>query len=126
MDEVKKLLQREGTLKLGEKTVNIEKITPRKYKELFGLIGAIPNLIINVMRAPEDQYETYLLMALEVGLEDFVTVVSSLTGIDADYLLDNAGLDELTEYLAKMAEHNNLAKTLKNVKSLLPKMTREE
>jgi hypothetical protein len=120
---LKNALRRKDTLRLGEKTVKIEKITPRQYKELFGLIGSIPNLIISVLQAPEGEYETYLLTALEVGLEDFIAVVSQLTGIDEEYLLDKAGLDELAEYLAKMAEYNNLAQTLKNVKSLLPKLT---
>jgi len=118
---ITKALRRQGTLKLGSKSVKVEKITPRQYKELFGVIGSLPNLIMTVLRAPEEEYEAYLLSALEVGLEDFISVVSFLTGIDEEYLFDNAGLDELTEYLAKMAEHNNLSQTLKNVKSLLPK-----
>jgi hypothetical protein len=118
---IRKSLRRQNVAKLGDKTVKIEKITPRKYKELFGLISSIPNLFMSVLRAPEEEYETYLLTALEIGLDDFIAVVSFLTGIEEDYLLDKAGLDEITEYLARMAEHNNLAQTLKNVKSLLPK-----
>lgn len=121
---IKKALRRQDVAKLGEKTVKIEKVTPRQFKELFGLIGSIPNLLIHVMRAPEDEYETYLISALEVGLDDFISVVSFLTGIEEEYLLDNAGLDEVTDYLARMVAHNNLAQTLKNVKSLLPKSTR--
>jgi hypothetical protein len=123
--KAKEVMQRVDTLKLGEKTVRIKKITPREYKEIFAVIGSIPNLVYNVANAPEGQYQTYLLTALDVGLDDFINVVSSLTGIEAEYLHDEVGLYDLTEYLAQMVAFNDLDKTLKNVMSLLPKLTAE-
>lgn len=123
--KAKEAMQRVDTLKLGEKTVRIKKVTPREYKEVFAVLGNIPNLVYNVAHAPEGQYQTYLLAALDVGLDDFISVISSLTGIEAEYLHDEVGLYDLTEYLAQMIEYNNLDKTLKNVMSLLPKLTAE-
>ncbi|HGO9416664.1 TPA: hypothetical protein ACLBZX_005159 [Bacillus cereus] len=119
--KAKEAMQRVDTLTLGEKKVRITKITPRQYKELFSVIGNIPNLVYQVANAPEDDYRAYVLMALEVGMDDIVGIVSYLTGIDADYLHDKASFYDLTEYLVQMVEYNNIEKTLKNVASLLPK-----
>lgn len=120
MKDYIKRLMKPNAVRLGDKAVKIEKVTPRQYKELFSVIGSIPNLLVSVMEAPKEEYAVYMLSALEVGLEDFINVVSMLTGIEEDYLYDNVGLDEITEYLVRMSEHNNLENTLKNVKSLLP------
>ncbi|MFL1677592.1 MULTISPECIES: hypothetical protein [Bacillales] len=119
--KAKEAMQRVDTLTLGEKKVRITKITPRQYKELFSVIGNIPNLVYQVANAPEDDYRAYVLMALEVGMDDIVGIVSYLTGIDAEYLHDQANFYDLTEYLVQMVEYNNIEKTLKNVASLLPK-----
>ncbi|QCY64991.1 hypothetical protein [Bacillus thuringiensis] len=119
--KAKEAMQRVDTLTLGEKKVRITKITPRQYKELFSVIGNIPNLVYQVANAPEDDYRAYVLMALEVGMDDIVGIVSYLTGIEADYLHDQASFYDLTEYLVQMVEYNNIEKTLKNVASLLPK-----
>ncbi|MFB5568676.1 hypothetical protein ACE41F_26945 [Bacillus cereus] len=119
--KAKEAMQRVDTLTLGEKKVRITKITPRQYKELFSVIGNIPNLVYQVANAPEGDYRAYVLMALEVGMDDIVGIVSYLTGIEADYLHDQASFYDLTEYLVQMVEYNNIEKTLKNVASLLPK-----
>ena len=119
--KAKEAMQRVDTLTLGEKKVRITKITPRQYKELFSVIGNIPNLVYQVANAPEDDYRAYVLMALEVGMDDIVGIVSYLTGIEADYLHDQASFYDITEYLVQMVEYNNIEKTLKNVASLLPK-----
>ncbi|PFJ15835.1 hypothetical protein, partial [Bacillus cereus] len=118
--KAKEAMQRVDTLTLGEKKVRITKITPRQYKELFSVIGNIPNLVYQVANAPEDDYRAYVLMALEVGMDDIVGIVAYLTGIDAEYLHDQANFYDLTEYLVQMVEYNNIEKTLKNVASLLP------
>lgn len=117
---LKRVFTKENEVMLGEKKVKIEKITPRKWKELFGVIDTLPNLIIQVITAPREDFVAYLLSAIEFGLDEVIEVVSVLTGIERDYLHDKVGVDELIEYFARMAEYNNLERVLKNVKSLLP------
>lgn len=117
---LKRVFIREDEVMLGEKKVKIEKITPKKWKELFGVIDTLPSLIIKVLTAPQENFVAYLLSAIEIGLDEIIEVVSVLTGIDRDYLHDKVGVDEIIEYFARMAEYNNLERVLKNVKSLLP------
>lgn len=117
---LKRVFMREDEVMLGEKKVKIEKITPKKWKELFGVIDTLPSLIIKVLTAPQENFVAYLLSAIEIGLDEIIEVVSVLTGIDRDYLHDKVGVDEIIEYFARMAEYNNLERVLKNVKSLLP------
>lgn len=122
---IRKMFKKENAVTLGEKTVEIEKVTPRDFKKLFGVLDTLPNLIINVARAPEGQEMEYLLTAMDIGLDEIVSVVSVLTDIDEDYLKDHCGMDELIEYFAKMVDFNNLEKLSKNVKSLLPRSKEE-
>lgn len=116
----KRVFAKENEVMLGDKKVKIEKVTPKKWKEIFGVIDTLPNLIIRVITAPRQDFVAYLLSAIEFGMDEIIEVVSVLTGIDRDYLHNEVGVDEIIEYFTKMAEHNNLERVLKNVKSLLP------
>ncbi|MEH7541631.1 MULTISPECIES: hypothetical protein [Bacillus cereus group] len=114
------------TLKIGDKKVRVRKVTPKEFKELIAVTGNIPNLVIQVMNAPEDQYAAYALAAVEAATDDFVAITSQLTGIDEDYLHHDAGMSEIVEYLVQMVEYNDLNRMVKNVASLLPKATETE
>lgn len=117
-----KAMQMPETLKLGEKTVRIRKVTPAEYKALMAVIGNLPNLIVQVISAPEEERLTYILTAMEVGMDDIVNVTSLLTNIDTDYLMnEGVGFDEIVEYITQMANFNGIGKTVKNLASLLPK-----
>ncbi|MEK4697773.1 hypothetical protein MKX31_27990 [Bacillus sp. FSL M8-0063] len=111
----------DDTLTLGSKKVRVRKVTPKEFKELMTVTGNVPNLVIQVMGAPEDQYVAYALAAVEAATDDFVTITSQLTGIDEDYLHNDAGMAEIVEYLVQMTKYNDLDRMVKNVMSLLPK-----
>jgi hypothetical protein len=114
------------TLKIGDKKVRVRKVTPKEFKELIAVTGNIPNLIIQVMNAPEDQYAAYALAAVDAATDDFVTIASQLTGIDEDCLQNDAAMSEIVEYLVQMVEFNDLQRMVKNVMSLLPKAQKKE
>jgi hypothetical protein len=121
LNQIRQAFIKANEITLGEKKVQIEKITPAMYKRIFGVVGSLPSLILTVAQAPKEQAMEYLLNAAEIGMEDIVAVTSELTGIDADYLMNETGLDDLVEYFSRMVEYNNLERLAKNVKSLLPK-----
>lgn len=125
MRNLKKAFMREDSMLLGEKRVKIEKLTPKKWKELFGVIDMLPSLIVNVVQAPQDQFMAYALTAAEVGMDELMEVTSILTGIEKEYLEDEVGLDEIVEYVTKMIEFNSLERMVKNLQSLLPKPKEE-
>ncbi|NMH68616.1 hypothetical protein HF072_07455 [Bacillus sp. RO3] len=117
----KKALMSENEVYLGEKKVQIRKVTPLLWKEMFGLLDKLPGLVMQVVLAPKNDYYQTLLVALDVAFDEVLEVVSLLSGIEKSYLEGNAGIDEIVLYLSKMAKHNNLGETAKNLKSLLSK-----
>ncbi|EJP81156.1 hypothetical protein [Bacillus cereus] len=119
--EAEKAMLAPDTLTLGSKKVRIRKVTPKEFKEMIAVTGNVPNLVIQVMSAPEDQYAMYALAAVENATDDFVTITSALTGIDEDYLHGEVGMSEVIEYLVQMVKYNDLERMVKNVISLLPK-----
>ena len=113
----------EHEMYLGEKRVKIEKLTIVKWRELFGTVDKLPGLIVQVLSAPQSDFYAYVITALDIAFDEITQVVSVLSGVEAEYLTENVGVDEIFEYLAKTIKRNRLDDVVKNVKSLLPKAT---
>lgn len=47
-------------------------------------------------------------------------MVAILSEIDVEYLKDNAGINEVIDYVVATIKKNDFEKTVKNVRSLLP------
>lgn len=105
---------------LGDKRVRIEKLTIAKWRKLFETVDKLPGLILQVLTAPQENFYEYVLTALDLALEEVAQVVSVLSGLDFDYIVEHVGIDEQVEYLAKTVKLNRLDAVAKNVKSLLP------
>jgi len=110
------------TLKIGDKTVHVRKITIVQWRELFDSIQAIPQLIVTVVTAPASDKPAFFVMALRESFDDIVRVTSVLTGIDEDYIAKNASVDELVKYFAALARVNNFGELLKDAQSALGSM----
>jgi hypothetical protein len=108
-----------GTVALGGKRVPVRKITVGQWQDLFGVIHTLPQLLISVMTAPASERAGYLVIALKESLEDVLNVVAMLTDTDADWLRENAALDELVAFFAETAKVNNFGELLKNVQGVL-------
>jgi hypothetical protein len=108
---------------LGEKRVKIEKLTIVKWRELFGTVDKLPGLIVQVLSAPQSDFYAYVITALDIAFDEIAQVISVLSGVEAEYLMENVGVDEIFEYLAKTVKRNRLDDAVKNVKGLLPKAT---
>lgn len=117
----KKALMNENEVYLGVKKVQIRKVTPLLWKELFGLLDKLPGLVMQVLLAPKNDYYQTVLVALDVALDEVLEVVSLLSDVEKSYLEKEVGIDEIVLYLTKMVKHNNFGEMAKNVKSLLSK-----
>jgi ethanolamine utilization protein EutA (predicted chaperonin) len=111
----------ENEMFLGEKRVKIEKLTIVKWRQLFDTVDKLPGLIVQVLSAPQEDFYTYIITALDLAFDEITQVVSVLSGVDAEYLTNNVGVDELFEYLTKTVKRNRLGDVVKNATSLLPK-----
>src|SRR5690625_3940026 len=110
---------------LGKEVVEITKLTPTKWKELFSVIDKVPGLMFSLFTTEPENYYQAAIQAFDIAIDEFVNIVSVMTDIDAKYIHENVGLDELIEYLTKMVELNRLDSTVKNLQSLLPKVQAE-
>jgi hypothetical protein len=121
----KKFVQ-ENEVTLGDKKVSIPKITPKRWKELFAVVDSLPNVLIQIAMAPSEDLAAYVLTGIDVTLDEMLAVTSVLTGIDKQYLNDEAGVSEVIEFFARTVEKNDLTRAVKNVKSLLPMLQSTE
>jgi hypothetical protein len=112
----------ENEMMLGDKRVKIEKLTIKKWRELFETVDKLPGLIVQVLSAPKDDFYTYVITALDLAFDEITQIISVLSGIESEYIAEHVGVDELFEYLAKTVKRNRLEDVAKNVKSLLPKV----
>lgn len=116
----------EHEMMLGEKRVKIEKLTIAKWRELFEVVDKLPGLIVQVLTASSEDFYAYVVTALDLAADEISQIVSVLSGVEAEYLQESVGVDELVEYLAKTVKRNRLDSVVKNVQSLLPKAKKEE
>lgn len=106
---------------LGDKKADVKKLTPALWKKVFGAIDTLPGVAIQVFNAPKEDMAAYLLQAFDVVQEELIEIISLVSDIDADYLYNNAGMDELIEYVFLTIKKNRLDQTTKNLKGLLKK-----
>jgi hypothetical protein len=112
-------IMRSDTVKIGGKPVKVRKITVAQWRELFTVIETLPQLLITVTTAAPADRLPMLIVAIEKSLSDVVNVVSVLTEIDAEWIENNAGVDELITFFVETARVNNFGELLKNVRGAL-------
>jgi biotin-(acetyl-CoA carboxylase) ligase len=113
----------EHEMMLGEKRVKINKLTPNKWRDLFVTVDKLPGIIVQVITAPQDDFYAYVINGLDIAMEELIHIVAILSEIDEEYIDAEVGVDEIFEYLARTVKRNRLDSVVKNVKSLLPKLS---
>ncbi|WP_144666587.1 hypothetical protein [Bacillus altitudinis] len=113
-------------LTLGDKTVQIPKLTPVKWKALFEVVDRLPHLFITVLSTSgQEDFASTLVAAAKLAMDEVAKIVAVLSGLDEDYILENVGTDEIIDFLIAVVEKNRLQSVAKNLKSLLPKAPTE-
>lgn len=112
-------IMRSDTVKIGGKSVKIRKITVAQWRELFTVIETLPQVLLTIITAAPAERLPYLVVAIEKSISDVVNVVSVLTELDADWIENNASVDELVTFFVETARVNNFGEMLKNVRGVL-------
>ncbi|XKH51314.1 hypothetical protein LG275_03715 [Chryseomicrobium palamuruense] len=120
MSLLRQILNKDTVL-LGNKRVEVKKITPAVWKQLFTSLDQLPLLILTVFQAPKDKQSAYFLEAINLALDEVLEITHVITRIDKDYLEKEVGIDELAEYFVMTFKKNRLDTIPKNLKSLLQK-----
>lgn len=124
LNKLKNSLMNENQMYLHEKRVEVPKLTPEKWKQLFERLDLLPGLIVQVFLAPKDEFYATVLSVCNLALDEVTDIVAVLSDVDEDYLRENVGLNEIVDFLFKTIKRNRIDETAKNLKSLLPKMKR--
>ncbi|RAU96841.1 hypothetical protein [Paenibacillus sp. YN15] len=102
----------------GDTRVEIPKLTIRKWEALFETVESLPQLIVNVLAAKGSaDFTATLVVAAGMALDETVKIVAAITDLDADFIKDNAGLTELTDFIAKTAQKNDLSAAAKKLQA---------
>lgn len=104
---------------LGGQSVKVRKVTIGQWRELFAVVGTLPQLLISVITAPAESRIPHLLAVMESAIDDVVSVVAVLTGLETAWIDENVSPDELMAYFVAVARVNDFGGLLKNVQSAL-------
>lgn len=108
------------TVNLGDKSVKIPKLTPAKYKALFERIETLPQIIASILSARNSGHlVNTAVVGVGIALDEIIAVVAELAEVDAEYIANNADLNEITTFVRLTLEKNDLQQTLKNCQAVL-------
>ena len=119
------LLINDSQMYLHEKKVEIPKLTPVRWKQLFEKVDMLPGLIVQVLLAPKEDYYQVVVSACQLAIDEVTEIVALLSNLEVEYIQKNVGLHEIVEFLTKTVQKNKLDEIAKNLKSLLPKKKME-
>lgn len=104
---------------IGEKRVDIPKLTIAKWKALFGAIETLPNTLVNVLAAKgTEDFTATALVGAEIAIDEVVRIISVVTEVEAEYIEQHADLAELTTFIAKTIEKNDFQTVVKNFRAV--------
>ncbi|MEC0167858.1 hypothetical protein [Paenibacillus graminis] len=66
---------------LGGQAVKVRKVTIGQWRELYSVVGTLPQMLLSVVTAPADSRVSYLLAVMESAIDDVVNVVAVLTDL---------------------------------------------
>lgn len=122
MNFLRKMMnERQGSVQIAGKNVEVPLLTPEKYKQIFNVMNDIPGIAFYLFYSKEEpNFKQRVLVAVSEALDELLYIVELLTGIDKETLNKKAAVHELVEFFVRTAEKNEINNLLKNVKSLLP------
>jgi hypothetical protein len=116
----KEKLVPDGFMYLGDKSVEIPRVTPAMFKQLNRVMENLPAIFLRMVSAQDEEaIQPYIIAALDFAADEVVNVTSVLTGLDAEYLNKNVGMNEIIKFLKATADKNDLTPLVKNLMSLL-------
>lgn len=116
----------ENQMFLHEKKVEIPKLTPDRWKQLFEKVDMLPGLIVQVLLAPKEDFYSIVVSAAQLAMDEVTEMVAILSDLEVEYVRKNVGLHEIIEFLVKTVKRNQLGDMAKNLKSLLPSMDKQK
>jgi hypothetical protein len=120
------MFKRSSTVKMGDKSVTIPKLTPAKYKRIFGEIQALPSIILNILAAPKEDLQATIIAAVESSIDEFVKLVAVVAELDPKYVEEKVGVNEIVEFIVKTVQANDIVESIKKLKGVIATVTGKE
>lgn len=117
--------QKKDQLSLGNKRVEIPKLTRNRLKKLTEHIGSIGDFIVKLFLTPEEKRAVFIVAGSDLMIDEIYEITSLLSDLPIQYLDEHASLAECTEYLRLTWEKNDMEGALGNAQSLLHPMAKE-
>lgn len=116
---------RKDSVSLGNKRVQVPKLTRSKLKLLTDHIGTIGEFLVKLFLTPPESRATFIVAGADITIDEIYELTSILSGLSVDYLDEHAGLAECAEFLKLTWEKNDMNATLGNLQSLLHPMAQQ-
>ncbi|NBI30774.1 hypothetical protein [Chengkuizengella marina] len=117
------MIFKKDTVKIGNKNVEIPKLTISKWKLMFDNIQSLPQIILNILAVKGTKdFSSTLIVGAEMAIDEAVEMVAVIAGLDAKYIEENADMNELTTFIYKTIKKNDLQESVKNFRAVLDSM----
>jgi hypothetical protein len=112
-------------VRLGNRQIEVPKLTRVRLKKLTEHIGTIGDMLVKLFMTPEQDRAVFLVASADVTIDEIYELTSILSDLPIEYLDEHAGLAECAEFLRLTWEKNDIGKALGNLQSLIPPMAEQ-
>ncbi|HHY74032.1 MAG TPA: hypothetical protein GX497_12600 [Bacillus bacterium] len=112
-------------VQLGNKKVEVPKLTRKNIKKLTSHIGSIGDFLVQLFLTPTENRAAVIVASSDMFIDDMYELTALLSEIDIEYLDEHATLEQVTNYIKQTWERNDMEKALGNAKSLLHPMVEQ-
>nr|WP_221626733.1 hypothetical protein [Cohnella lubricantis] len=118
-------LLKKDRVQLGNKKVEVPKLTRTRLKKLTDHIGTIGDFLVKLFLTPEQDRAVFIVAAADVTIDEIYELTSLLSDLPIEYLDEHASLVECTEFLRLTWEKNDINSALGNLNGLIPPMAQQ-
>lgn len=109
----------------GETKVEVPKLTIEKWELLIENLETLPQIIVNVLSAKqEDNFTAKLVVGTSLALSEVVKLVAVITGLEEDFVRKNADHHSLYDFIKKTMKKNDLNTALKKFQTAIVQITK--
>ncbi|WP_020615740.1 hypothetical protein [Paenibacillus daejeonensis] len=118
-------LKKKDRVKLGNKMVEIPKLTRKRLKKLTEHIGTIGDYLVKLFMQSEEDRAVFIVAGADVAIDEIYELTSLLSDLPIEYLDEEASFAQCTEFLRLTWERNDMNAALGNVDGLIPPMAKQ-
>lgn len=118
-------LGKKDIVMLGNKRVQVPKLTRNRLKKLTDHIGSIGDYLVKLFLTPEKDRAVFIVAAADVSIDEIYELTSLLSDLPIEYLDEHVAFSECTEFLRLSWEKNDMNEALKNLGGLIPPVAQQ-